>query len=102
MGRRSGKPSLGRRAAVKSDLPAGGLPGRSHQLANRLEDHPELAIVPSLQLVETTGQFTMGGKHLAKMDERADDLDARLNRYRAVERSEERRVGKECRWWGSR
>ena len=68
----------------EADGPALGL-GWGHELADRVEDDLELAIVFGFQRIESAGEVFVGGKGLAKLHEGAHHVQAHLDRAGGVE-----------------
>src|SRR5262245_13174004 len=62
-----------------------------HQLADRVEDHLELRVVPLLQRVQPAGQVSISGKELPHPDERPHDLDVHEHRPFAPQHAREHR-----------
>jgi len=54
-------------------------------MSNCVDDHPELTIILTFQLIEPTREFGIRSKHLAELYKVAQNLDVYLHRAVTVE-----------------
>ncbi len=72
-----------------------------HELLDGQEDHLEVLVVLPFECAELAGELFVGGKHLSKADEGANDLDAHPDgALAAKDRGEHRHalLGEGVRW----